>query len=213
MIINFVSSTSDSVSSTSLPVLLASLQKYFSCFWDPVRKFLLIFLHCLSHHDSQEPLSSILSLFVIALLFCQLCIFKQHFYQSHSAQPKKATSPPTPAESTSPEELLFHEWSEILRLPSQHLSLSHLLIFVSCHAFALLLWRMEDFHWMLCTWKYHCHLAGRNCLPCCGCYIILKWNHVYSEEYRLPTAKFSLLQWLLGQLNEATSLSFTTAFV
>lgn len=73
-----------------------------------------------------------------------------------------------------------------------------------CHAFAFLFWGLERFHWVLCTWKYHCHLAGRTHLPCCRYCTILKWNHVYNEDYRLPTSKSSFLQWLLGQISGAT---------
>lgn len=53
MILNFTSSTNSSAFSTFLPILLASPQKHFKCFWNPVRKLLSL---CLPHHNSQEVL-------------------------------------------------------------------------------------------------------------------------------------------------------------
>lgn len=46
----------------------------------------------------------------------------------------------------------------------------------------------------------------KKCLPCCGCYMILQLNYAYGEEYRLPTARCSFLQWLLGQLSALSGL-------
>lgn len=46
---------------------------------------------------------------------------KKHFYQPCSAQPQKATSPATPVESISPEELLFHECFPMVRHPQTFL--------------------------------------------------------------------------------------------
>lgn len=68
-------------------------------------------------------LCSILLPFVISFLFCHLCIFKKGFYQPHSAQPQKATSPATsPVEPISPEELLFHECFLMVRHPQAFLT-------------------------------------------------------------------------------------------
>lgn len=98
------------------------------------------------------------------------------------------------------------QWSDILTLSSQNLFLRYLLIFVVLPCLCPPSLGTEKLHWVLCALNYHCHLAGRKCLPCCGCYMILKLNYAYREECRLPTAKCSFFQWLLGQLNALSGL-------
>lgn len=84
----------------------------------------------LSHHDTQELLLfpwacfySPVSFFVICFffLFCHLCWFK-YVYQPCLAHSQKSTSPATPVESISPEELLFHECLLMVRHPQTFLT-------------------------------------------------------------------------------------------
>lgn len=79
-------------------------------------KQLLIFIHCIYLIMTHKnycffPIILLLSSIIYPLLcflFCHLCLFKS-VYQPCLAYPQKGTSPATPAESISPEELLFHE--------------------------------------------------------------------------------------------------------
>lgn len=82
----------------------------------------------LSHHGTQElllfPWSSFyspVSFTLCYVLFCHLCLFKS-VYQPCLAHPQKGTSPATPVESISPEELLFHEWFLMVRHPQTFLT-------------------------------------------------------------------------------------------
>lgn len=82
----------------------------------------------LSHHNTQElllfPWSSFyspVSFTLYVFYFCHLCLFK-HVYKPCLAHPQKGTSPATPVESISPEELLFHECLSMVRHPQTFLT-------------------------------------------------------------------------------------------
>lgn len=118
------------LSSTFLPICLAPLQKHFSCFWNPVKKQLLIFIHCIylsmthkkySFSPDHPSTLQYLSSFVICFLFCHLCLFK-YVCQPCLPHPQKGTSPAAPVESISLEELLFHECFLMVRHPQTFLT-------------------------------------------------------------------------------------------
>lgn len=170
---------------------------------------LLLFPYHPSTHQYLLPFA----IYIYIFFFATLCFFK-HVYQPFLAHPRKGTSPASLVQSVSPDPV------PLMLLSGQTFSDSPHSIYpwaicpslLSCHAFAFLFWELERFHCMfpwIFPWKYHCHLAGQKYLPHCGYCTVLKWNHVYNEDYRLPTSKFSFLQWLLGQISGAT---FPAAF-